>query len=87
MNGNQLPDGKLCFQFQTEQSAALLWKTEVRHEGDAKSDVCQIDEQVIAAQLNLRYQIQLVLLEDLVEKFTGGAFPVQHQDGIGLQFF
>ena len=41
----------------------VLWDTEIRHEGDSKADAGQVDQKVIAAELDLRDQIEMGLLE------------------------
>ena len=46
-----------------------------------------IQQQVVAAQFDLRHQIQLVLLKQLMQIFAGGAFSIQHQDRVILQVF
>lgn len=58
-----------------------------RNKSDAKSDPCEIDQKIVAAQLDFRNQIQLMLLEERMQKFTGCTFSVQHDDRITLQFF
>ena len=52
----------------------------VRDKGDAETDAGKINQEVVTAQFDFRDQIQLVLLEEEVQEFAGGAFPVQHQD-------
>ena len=62
MGDDQLPRGKrLCDMDLKEGSGtgqAVVWD-----ESDAESDIRQIDQQVIAAQLDFRHQVELVLLE------------------------
>ena len=47
----------------------------------------QINEQIIAGQFDFRHQIQLFLLEQTVEEFTGHALFIQHKDRVGQKFF
>ena len=56
--------------------------TVIGHERDAKSDPGQIDQKVIAGELDFRHEIELVLLEDLVQEFIGRTVFVQHKDRI-----
>jgi len=86
VDDDQLALGKRFFQIENEEIFLLLRNAEIRNKRDPQPDFRQIDEQIIAAQFNLRYQIQLVLLKHAVQKFAGSAFAIQHQDGIGLQF-
>ena len=54
----------------------------VRDKGDAETDAGKIDQEVVTAQFDLRDQIQLVLLEEVVQEFAGGAPFIQHEDRI-----
>ena len=65
-----------------EKVRVVVRQAEVGYEGDAKADAGQIDEQVIAGQLDFRYKVQLFLLEQAVKKFAGHADFVQHQQRI-----
>lgn len=86
MGDNQLPGREFLLNLHLKQGV-LVGDTVVGHKGDAKADVCQIQQQIIASELDFRHQIQLVLLEQVVEEFTGGTFAVQHQDRIIQQIF
>lgn len=59
----------------------------VRDKGDAETDAGKIDQEVVTAQFDLRDQIQLVLLEEVVQEFAGGAFPVEHHDRVVQEIF
>ena len=85
--GNQLTLWKLFFGLDDKELVGILWYTVVRNKSDAKSDPCEIDQKIVAAQLDFRNQIQLMLLEERMQKFTGCTFSVQHDDRITLQFF
>ena len=63
MDDDQLALGKRFFQIENEEIFLLLRNAEIRNKRDPQPDFRQIDEQIIAAQFNLRYQIQLVLLK------------------------
>ena len=66
---------------------AIVWYAVVRDEGDAETDAGKIDQEVVTAQLDFRDQIQLVLLEEVVQEFAGGAFPVEHHDRVVQEIF
>ena len=85
--GNQLTLWKLFFGLDDKELVGILWYTVVRNKSDAQSDPCEIDQKIVAAQLDFRNQIQLMLLEERMQKFTGCTFSVQHDDRITLQFF
>ena len=85
--GNQLTLWQLFFGLDDKELVGVLCYTVVRNKSDAKSDPCEIDQKIITAQLDFRDQIQLMLLEERMQKFTGGTFFVQHDDRITLQFF
>ena len=54
----------------------------VRDECNAKPDARQIDQKVVACQLDLRDEIQLMLLENLMEEFVGRTVFIEHQNRI-----
>ena len=60
----------------------MFCDTIVRNKGDAKTNACQVDQQIVARQFNLGHKIQLVLLEYLVDKLIGRTVLIQHQDRI-----
>ena len=84
---NELPAGQFFPDVQAEQILALAVQEEVRDKGNAEADAGQIQQQVVAAQFDLRHQIQLVLLKQLMQLFAGGSFSIQHQDRVILQVF
>ena len=59
----------------------------VRDKGDAETDAGKINQEVVTAQFDFRDQIQLVLLEEVVQEFAGGAFPVEHHDRVVQEIF
>ena len=59
--GNQLTLWKLFFGLDDKELVGILWYTVVRNKSDAKSDPCEIDQKIVAAQLDLRHQFKLVL--------------------------
>ena len=69
--------------FQTRTVAEHI----IRDTGNTKSDLCKIDQQIVAAEFDFGYQIQLALLADVVKKFAGHTALVQHQNRILQQFF
>ena len=71
------PLGKLLLQVQDEELRIVLGNAEIRHKGDAQADSGQVDEQIVAGELDFRHQVQLVFLEHLVKEFAGGALAVQ----------
>ena len=85
MHHHELTLRKSLLKLQDEQAAVGGRDAEIRHKGNTQADFGQIDQQIIAAQLNFRHQVKLMLLEHAVEKFAGGAFFVQHEDRIGLK--
>ena len=62
--GNQLTLWKLFFGLDDKELVGILWYTVVRNKSDAKSDPCEIDQKIVAAQLDFRNQIQLMLLKE-----------------------
>lgn len=82
---DDLSGRELFLKIQDVQVFIVVWDTEIRHEGDPQPDPGQIDEKIVAAQFDLRHQIQLMLLEHTVEKLAGGAFSVQHEDRVFLK--
>ena len=61
---------------------AIVGYAVVRDEGDAETDAGKIDQEVVTAQFDFRDEVQLVLLEEVVQEFAGGAFAVEHHDRI-----
>lgn len=66
---------------------AIVWYAVVRDEGDAETDAGKIDQEVVTAQFDFRDEIQLVLLEEVVQEFAGGAFAVEHHDRVFQEIF
>ena len=44
---------------------SVLWNTVIGDESDSQTDSCQINQKIVASQLNFRNQIQLMLLKRL----------------------
>lgn len=42
-----------------------------------KTDSCKIKQQIVTGKFNLRYQLQLMLQKQIVQKFAGGAVTFQ----------
>ena len=82
---SELTFGKFLLGLQLENFISLCADAVVRDKCDAKPDARQIDQKVIARQLDLWDEVQLMLLEYLMEKFVGRAVFVQHQDGIAQE--
>lgn len=82
----QLAGGELFDYLYLEQVGVLVYAI-IGDKGNSETDIRQVNQEVVAAQFNFGNQIQLVLLEEVVEKFAGGAFSVEHQDGMFQQFF
>ena len=78
---------KLLVSFHNEKVVGFARNTVVRDKRDPKSDTCKVNEQVIAAQLNFRHEVKLVLLKQTVEEFACRTFAVQHQDRVLEQLF
>ena len=55
--------------------------------GDAETDAGKINQEIVTAQFDFRDQIQLVLLEEVVQEFAGGAFTVEHHDRVIQEIF
>lgn len=83
---HDLPGGQIFFQAQDKQIFILFRDAEIRNECDAQANPGQIDEKVIAAEFDFRNQIQMGFLEHGMQELAGGAFSVQHQNRVGLQF-
>ena len=66
---------------------AIVGYAVVRDEGDAETDAGKIDQEVVTAQFDFRDEVQLVLLEEVVQKFAGGAFAVEHHDRVFQEVF
>ena len=66
---------------------AIVGYAVVRDKGDAETDAGKINQEVVTAQFDFRDQIQLVLLEEVVQEFAGGAFPVEHHDRVVQEIF
>ena len=77
---NKLAGRKIFLGLDAEKIVFIFRNTVIRDKGNAETDTCQIDQQIVAGKLDLRYQIQLVALEHAVKEFTGCAFAVQHED-------
>ena len=65
-----------------KQVIVWLLDAEIRNESDPQTDPGEIDEQIVAGQFDLRNEIQMVLLEKSMQKFTGRAAFIQHQDQV-----
>ena len=74
------------FNIQYEQ-ISVFRDAVIRNKSDSQANPGKINQKVIASQFNLRDQVKLILLEQVVEKLTGGAFSIQHHDRIGKQVF
>lgn len=61
---------ELFFRLHNEESRGIFFQTVVRDKGNPKSDSRQVDEQVIAAKLDLRNEVKLIFLEQIVQKFA-----------------
>ena len=66
---------------------AIVGYAVVRDEGDAETDAGKIDQEVVTAQFDFRNEVQLVLLEEVVQEFAGGAFAVEHHDRVFQEIF
>lgn len=66
---------------------AIVGYAVVRDKGDAETDAGKINQEVVTAQFDFWDQIQLVLLEEVVQEFAGGAFPVEHHDRVVQEIF
>ena len=54
--------------FQTRTVAEHI----IRDTGNTKSDLCKIDQQIVAVQFNLRQQLQSLGCKHLMKIFAGG---------------
>ena len=59
----------------------------IRDTGNTKSDLCKIDQQIVAVQFNLRQQLQSLGCKHLMKIFAGGTLWSEHQDGIIQKIF
>ena len=64
-----------------------MFQAIVRNAGDTKTDTGKVNQQIVTAEFDFGYQIQLALLADVVKKFAGHTALVQHQNRILQQFF
>lgn len=69
---------KFFISFYNKKIVGFVRNTVVWDESDAKPDACKVDQQIITTQLDLRYKIQLVLLEQAVQELTCRTLSVQH---------
>lgn len=67
---HQLPAGQLFRQCQREQIAGMVGQAVIRHESNAQTNGCQVQQQIITGKLDFRHQIQLMLLEQGMQIFV-----------------
>lgn len=82
MGDHKLPCREFLFGLHDKQVIVWLLDAEIRDESDPQTDPGEIDEQIVAGQFDLRNEIQMVLLEKSMQKFTGRAAFIQHQDRV-----
>ena len=85
--GNDEGSAREFFLDVQREEFAIVGDAVVRDKGDAETDAGKIDQEIVAAQFDFRDQIQLVLLEEVVQEFAGGAFPVEHHDRVVQEIF
>ena len=59
-----------------EEILRLVFQTKIRDKSNSKTDAGHVNEQIVAAELYLRQQFQLMLQENVVQKFTCRALAV-----------
>ena len=84
---NQLTGWKDLRHGQFEKVRVVIRQAEVRNKRNAKADTGKVNQQIVTAEFDFGYQIQLALLADVVKKFAGHTALVQHQNRILQQFF
>lgn len=82
IGGNKLSFWKFFGSLNDEEIVGLYRKTIIRDKGDPQTDACKINQQVVAAEFNLRDEIELMLLKQRVKEFACRAFFVQHDDWV-----
>ena len=75
-----------CFQMDRFQARTVAEHI-IRDTGNTKSDLCKIDQQIVAVQFNLRQQLQSLGCKHLMKIFAGGTLWSEHQDGIIQKIF
>ena len=74
VNSKKLSGWKSLLCLNHKKVRIIWWNAVVGKESDSQTDARQIDQKIIAAKLCFRHQIQVMLLEQIMEKFTGSAF-------------
>ena len=59
----------------------------IRNTRDAKTDPCEIHQEVITVELDFRQQFQIMRGKGMLEIFTGRALGRKHQDRIFQKLF
>ena len=82
VSDDQFPFRQFFFCLYNEQPTRFVRDTVIWNTGNPEADTCQINQKVIAAQLDFRHKIQLMLLEKYMKEFAGCTFLIQHKNRI-----
>ena len=82
VHDHKLAGRKLFCQHNLKQVRRSPRQTVIRHKSDSETDGGQIQQEIVAAQLDFRHQIQLMLLKKIVQVLAGGTLAGQHENGI-----
>lgn len=82
ISDDKLPFGQIFFRLEHIDTFCFVRDTVIRDECNTETDPCEINEQIVAGELDLRHEVQLMLLKEPVKEFVRGTVFIQHQDRI-----